>query len=131
MNGQPQGQVLSRDASRELDALIAEKVMDWTWRTYWRPEEARALFPPPCEGSYAMGDAYPEYSTDIAAAWLVVEKLESGGYCVHVENFPPSTPAAYRWRAHVETAELSIGYGDADSAPLAICRAALAAMEAV
>lgn len=56
----------------DLDALIAEKVMGWTCDTSFRP----ARFFPPGETILANG-AYspPEYSTDIAAAWLVVEKI--------------------------------------------------------
>jgi len=42
------------EAGRELDALVAEKVMGWEY-------EARSLFRP---------------SQDIAAAWEVVEKLK-------------------------------------------------------
>lgn len=60
---------------RELDALIAEKIMGWTknitldfYPTYYpsRPAQMNIL-----------GHIIPSYSTDIAAAWKVVEKLQS------------------------------------------------------
>ena len=59
-------------AGRELDALVAEKVMGWTWdgKTAWSPTGSRLWM--------VRKDPYwwlPYYSTDIAAAWEVVEKL--------------------------------------------------------
>ncbi len=57
--------------SRELDALVAEKVMGGLTNIK------------PC----SLADGPPHYSTDIAAAWEVVEKIQSSefslssGYC--------------------------------------------------
>lgn len=77
---------------RELDARIAEKLMGWT-------EIKKSPL------GYAMGDEYsgispneqaspytgfkprmniPRYSTEIAAAWLVIEMLTSRGWDVIV-----------------------------------------------
>ncbi len=57
---------------RELDALVAEKVMDMD-------SELLAV----CRSYVSLESAYaqacnplPRYSTDIAAAWLIVEKLD-------------------------------------------------------
>lgn len=105
-------------AGRELDALVAEEVMGF--------HEVMT------EYYVASADDAPEldvrvipcFSTDIAAAWLVVKKLtgntgsdydleltiasSKGGWCT--ASFLPETK----------------GWGE--TAPLAICRAALAAV---
>lgn len=108
-------------AGREMDALIAERVMGWAWRSYWAgDEEVIGLFPPPPHSSFSEHDQYPEYSTDIASAWLVVEK-------VHVTHrfLIEDGLGDKRWVVmfgHVVEC--------ADTAALAICRAALQAVEA-
>lgn len=62
------------DAGRELDALVAEKVMGWEVdrsanRLIW-------LFVAP-NGKRGDITICPPYSTDIAAAWQVVERMNS------------------------------------------------------
>ena len=125
------GQELS--AGRELDALVAEFVMgDVEWdvviegcsraglRCATR-EEAEAQKPKLAErylvGPVTLHGDVPEYSTDIAAAWLVVEELGPK----HMITLRRTTGG---WWAH-------IGLVDewAETAPLAICRAALTAVE--
>lgn len=86
---------------RELDALVAEKVMgDVEWdvviegssraglRCATR-EEAEAQKPQLAEryhvGPVVLHGDVPEYSTDIAAAWLVVEKMRQKGYSVRID----------------------------------------------
>lgn len=68
---------------RELDALIAEKVMGWQrWEsgvgTRWKrggwSEEANSV------------SEVPAYSTDIAAAWEVVEHFRKNGFDVTVST---------------------------------------------
>lgn len=59
---------------RELDALIAEKVMGWTSVSYYdngRGKEHWGFAPKQLQASV------PRYSTDIAAAWEVVKRLSS------------------------------------------------------
>jgi len=88
---------------RELDALIAEKVMAWS-----RPvkhEGCLMQLPPNSSKGEPYSEA-PNYSTDIAAAWEVVKKLRSMGLVIH-DSF------------------ISV---DPDSAPHAICLAALKVM---
>ncbi len=144
-------------AGRELDALVAEKVMGWQWmrqeaghrygdgtilaenkvRAYlYRPmKKERAEWSEliPDDGKYPRGknNFIDNYSTDIAVAWQVVEHLLGA----HEHN----------------TFELEYGFGDdqdwcasfgcsesddkdgvvtielADTGPLAICLAALKA----
>lgn len=53
--------VLAEPPGKRLDSWIAEKVMGWSWGI--------------------IGDLIPAYSTDIAAAWEVVEKMFEYGGC--------------------------------------------------
>jgi hypothetical protein len=87
-------EILNMPAGREMDVTVGYHVMD--------------LVAPP--------EIYPEYSTDIAAAWGVVEgqeefyfEFKNGKYFAMIaDNFETSN--------------------EADAAPLAICRAALLAV---
>lgn len=122
------------EAGRELDALVAEKVMGWRWISY--NNNGFILVPPDqhsrMKPEYVFQDkagsrehaGLPRYSTDIAAAWEVVEKLhEIPGYEI------------------IDIRLCSIGYAilapmgnhmksvsTAETAPLAICLAALKAV---
>lgn len=94
------------EAASKIDALIAEKVMNL----------------PPC--SVTPGDGHrcvgnpPAYSTDIAAAWEVAEKARA----IKLENREPD--GLKGWRCSYNG---FLGVGD--TAPLAICQAALKATE--
>jgi hypothetical protein len=86
---------------RELDALVAEKVMGFTWQSVpWLNQEQKCLAPPfkPLnEENTTVGDhiykQVPHYSTDIAAAWEVLltrfsfhfRDYEDGGGSVGVD----------------------------------------------
>lgn len=154
---------------REMDQLIAEKVMGWGWMRAKLPQilpAHRWLAPPeqvgdwghefpadmsePPEGGWWLldtpkrGDHHivPHYSTDISAAFQIVEKMhelidtddewrranlltlscrgKSAGWaaaftCVHESD---------EWFEEPER----FGGAQADTAPLAICRAALKAL---
>ena len=130
-------------AGRELDALIAEKVMGdrlikrGKWRGYW--DCGRGMH-------YSDEDGGPlHYSTDIAAAWRVVEKLHGGINPADVGAYQYLTltcVGAYhdRWAASFDF-NLSHDWYDADVLPmcpfaardatpmLAICLAALKACD--
>jgi hypothetical protein len=133
---QPQGLVLSRDAGRALDALVAEKVMGWTALHRRDGGSAEYLGTVP-DNSFVgastakriPGKTYcvPEYSTDIAAAWLVVERMRADGWWPEVKYLVDWDNAA-KWYAacHRPPHQWS---ATAATAPLAICRAALAALE--
>jgi len=103
-------------ASRELDKLIAETVMGWTEVIYHRAPGAM-LHGVPLD---TPGIKYrvPEYSSDIAAAFAVIERVIADG----------GTPQLYfssgKW--WVRLGGLNSAHG-ASSAPLAICHAALLA----
>lgn len=120
-------------AGREMDALVAEKVMGCTWEEW---ETGKALYAPDgkklakrlkidgmaltiCDinGSECVPTRpLPRFSEDIATAWEVVAKL--------------ARPLKVVWTGRVWVCEV---FGEpcsqeADTAPLAICRAALKVM---
>ena len=109
-------------AGRELDALVAEKVMEWEWRGLshgWYHGEGRL---------FLDEDELPHYSTQIADAWLVVEKLVGDGFYVDI--------GVQEDRAQVQLETLTdrswtirVGSTEAPTAPLAICLAALKVVE--
>ena len=113
--------ILAMPAGPDLDALVAAKVMGWARKgPYLVPLEltARLL------EAHQVPDV-PCYSTDITAAWRVVEKMKDDGD-VFIEW----------WRDGEWTvARKPLGFrgeGDvisAPTAPLAICRSALLAVE--
>ena len=117
------------EPGRKLDALVAEKVMGWTWKDYTAGgEPARGLFPPPPSGSFRDHDQYGYYSDDIAAAWELVEELEARGFVVRYQTMGPKRIGR---RVTIERPEESgaiYGTAEAPEAAHAIC---LASLEAV
>ena len=122
------------NAGKELDALVAEKVMGGIW------DEGRcricgwSLVPdgeagcwkdncsmrPPPERS---ADEPAPYSTDIAAAWRIVEKM-AATHALSID-YDPVYPD--EWTCWMQGAGDSVS-PSAESAPLAICLAALQAV---
>ena len=127
-------------AGRELDALVAKVVFDLTvrWLSVPRhphehgagvPIQPQSCDPPPgLTGAWAaMYWVIPRYSTDIAAAWEVVEKLVALGFVtVHLSQ-GIKEPGWYASFFGDPATDGKGGYARADTAPLAICRAALKA----
>lgn len=111
---------------REMDQLVAEKVTGWQIGSHnglsnLSPEGSRW-----CRERNPM-EGIPYYSTDIAAAWEVVEKLHLSGFTVYSGLVGPLEPHAI--------AKI-IGRGrecevKAETAPHAICLAALRAINAL
>jgi hypothetical protein len=107
------------EAGQALDQLVAEKVMGWTlkkigdhrvWgQTGWAPA-----------GNYTTGEKVFAPSTDIAAAWEVVERLNKLHIDVDVHSNASGKKSVVAW-GQVE----SVNSGHVLSVPLAICRAAL------
>jgi hypothetical protein len=120
-------EILNTPAGRELDALVAEKVMelkvDYEFSDVLEPRV------PFLVDKYDEWGYLPNYSTDIAAAWEVVEFLRRKFWSTNIVCWDYSV----KW---VVTCEYRTGHGepkktlyaDADTAPLAICRAALLAV---
>lgn len=135
---------------RELDALIAEKVMGYTKKlvpAYSLPniDIPEARFPRQDSWLYINAGGYPDYfeghvndmfsdasrgirqtltsvppySTDISAAWEVVEKLSEQGIFLRLS----SISGAGKWRCYMLGMTPYV-----DTAPHAICLAALRAV---
>lgn len=117
------------EAGRELDALIAEKVMGlqpWPVQEFSERVFRAALVP---QGHDPLPCSCPKYSSDIAAAWDVVERLrdfkhpedEHAGFTVW-QYWKGGYAAGWSWH------EAEYGVELADTAPHAICLAALKAV---
>lgn len=113
-----------RRAGRALDAIVAERVMG--------VKEAPFGVCPTCGygGGYGFKE-FPEYSTDIAAAWEVVEKLSRRNFSMHNDTgcsgCEPTEGVGWMALFHIEGGPMA--YTVADTAPLAICLAALKAVD--
>ena len=126
-----------------LDAQVAERVMGWKYvpasagtlqpinRPYWI-DLWLACFRGP-DSPLRIDDAPPPYSSDIATAWLVVEEFRRGwnghaaaSVILHVteEVGEPDCSCTIYGPDIAKVTEL------AQEMPLAICRAALAVVEA-
>jgi hypothetical protein len=108
-------QIESMPAGREMDALVAQHVMGWrphfrNTAFYVSADHAESLMGRPLA---TVGKWHP--STDIAAAWEVVDQ-QQGGLRFELRRRPDGG----FWCSFGE--EMS---AEAESAPLAICRAAL------
>lgn len=118
----------------KIDAFIAEKVMGHKVMIQTEPYETSSLNLHPGELYIGEGERIPHYSSDIRAAWEVVEKIRS------MKRFGSGLPFKIQQQDNlenglwcVETSELSADYHKrvwvkADTAPLAICLAALKAV---
>ena len=117
--------ILEHPANRCLDALVAEKVMGWRRDTYYiqvgttKSETREGLFGP---AGIRFVDQYPEYTTDIAAAWDVVDKLNLLTNHVLIGCDEDKLWQIFDLK-YGELVQASIL--DAETAPLAICRAGL------
>lgn len=104
------------DELRALDAAVHTHVFGWI-------EAPSGLVYVHQETGKLADLRVPHYSTDIAAAWLVVERMTSQGWWLEIDH------GGVDWKITF------YGLGDdpfpterADTAPEAICRAALEAV---
>lgn len=118
------------NAGRELDSLVAEKVMGWQQPNHLGHADICASWGPSkmctCDGELR----WPPYSTSIAAAWQVVEKLESIGFdfmCgISKRGRPFQNSASFRLGDKEEPSYKNVEVWE--TMPLAICLAALKAV---
>lgn len=136
-------------AGRDLDALIAERVMGWevdrkhkyglySRSTFVRDDKTKVGFPPgtpefcDCRGSSLTPKAdrhrhytsVPHYSTDIAAAWKIFDRFLIVCLLKDAQT-TPSEPFLGQVFDGKQT-----HYARAENPALALCRAALSAIEA-
>lgn len=107
------------EAGSEMDALVAERIMGWKPEGYFHPGEEdqwEGWRDDKGDGGWVSPIGY---STELDCAWDVVEKMRTipmGGFIL--------TEQRDGWTAHWAGVDEF-----APTAPLAICRAALKAME--
>jgi hypothetical protein len=128
------------NAGRELDALIAKKVMDW--EDNWEKPNGRAF--PDMWGTMDFDKNgpirvpnFPCYSDDIASAWEVVEKMRTFSDTLSYA-FVLQDNSEHRgkgeWLARFDQYEATtddlttVEWWSGATAPLAICLAALKAV---
>ena len=106
-------------AGRELDVLIANKVIGREDK-FGELASTRMVMDDTCGRTLTGGykERTPYYSTDIRAAWAIVEKMNSPYIIASTEDGDES------WVHFGNESNVAIG-----KAPLAICLAALLAME--
>jgi hypothetical protein len=104
----------------ELDKRIALEVMGWKYDATIFGGEGGWI--EPVNGWWDTD--VPEYSTEINPAWQVVEHMRELGWSCEMSGFDDW----YVEFAKIEDHLLIIRHRNADTAPEAICLAALAAM---
>jgi len=139
---------------RKIDELIAEHLMGWTWwvlpsSSFWEGKKFLSktgrfnggwCAAEPCidmsVDTSIHGPKLPEYSTDISAAWGIVEKLWKEfniEFTINKDN--PNSDKQYQIIIHATKTWNCDSCGsyhnnkeiiEEDTAPMAICRAALA-----
>ena len=122
------------EAGREMDALVAEKIMGLVpcqndchkiGSPRYLPGLCHAQPDSPDEGGETA-----QYSTSISAAWEVVEKMWDRGYMadVYQSDCEGTWSAEFLPKNDMDSAGVEWGGSMAPTAPLAICRAALKAV---
>ena len=116
-------EILSEPTGKQLDAWVAEAVFGWVCieggpggggEIFWRTPDGKTL---------EECDDLPAYSTDIADAWEVVERLR--GERIYLMRLTNGTDVYGCWFG---SGIHDLVYSElCDTAPLAICRAALLA----
>lgn len=140
-------------AGPELDALVAEKVFGWPVMRSFKPGEfysdARALAKKHsvdrivsfdeasnyCHLWFPFHEHQPPsrmmYSTNAEDAWQVVEAMRAKGYEVDIDDWTELGAWAVRFRVKGGDDSFDGGWrsGAGAALPLAVCLAALAALE--
>jgi len=122
-------EILNLEPGPELNRHMAEKVMGWKeGEDFDCSKEGPLIYYP--SRNHVLGRKWSP-STDIAAAWEVIRKmLENGWGCeIYSPNNPYALEDADKWFVIFAKSEQLDFRAKASSALLAICRAALLAME--
>lgn len=145
-------------AGRELDALVAEKVfgqprecrligvgtaddptrlepINGVWRCRTENEDYWERWSPDGADRVVNDLGVAAYSTDIAAAWEVVEKLKADGWDIHIDSIGFNNDIEGEWRTFFSLDnkggdQVAWVFEDGDTAPHAIALAALKACAA-
>jgi ABA sandwich protein len=118
---------------RALDALVAERIFGWRWmrssvsgrQAIFPMDQHPEWFTAPASRVEGLANDWdcrlPHYSTDMAAAWLVVEKLKKAECRVIIR----ATPNDCGYDCEIEKSKSDWWSIGQESAPIAICQAAL------
>lgn len=111
---------MSHQAGHRTDQIIAERLRVVLIRLAQQqvPEAAMRVAHP---------EAIPKYTTDLTAAWQLVEYLSALGYEFAVMTTPKERALLGRWTCAVTKGSLDVKSA-ATTAPLAISRAMLAVL---
>jgi len=153
--GMNESEIRVMEAGREMDVLVAEKVMGWRYSPGWEchippeqiamPDEmwtdwqhdAGEFWKEPIKEHHVSGIVYngdsskiimPQWSTKIADAWKVVEKMHKGQWMCDLSWRDDVCYGRIVWAVDFVTKDGRCESADDESAPLAICRAALLAV---
>lgn len=111
------------NAGRSLDVLVATRVLGWAHAAV---DGVECLTDADCVYHLRPDQwSIPAFSTDIAAAWQVVEWLREMGHGLVIKAYPANGNYIYTYTAHIPRIDATIPSPDA---PLAICLAALKAV---
>lgn len=122
--------------SRELDALVAKKVMGWRveagrdedrediWRLKSSSGQLVSVSRVSQDSLWDKADV-PPFSTDIAAAWQVVCALAEKGFAIQIASHESQPKAFTVCFSSDEPLPLNTQSGFLDRVPAMICQAAL------
>lgn len=121
------------DAGPALDAAVARRVMGWQredgrppwW--WWHVPATEALS---TRCAHDGTDTTPPYSTDMGAAWLVLEQLRETAHPIVLTDLGPAWALPYLVQVQVQGPPHTVVVRTA-SMPLSICLAALAVLDAL
>lgn len=133
-------------AGRELEILVCEHIFGWTWVTeddeqphqtpfLVSPDRGIGIYYPKVAAQFPdiQPTFLPPYSTSIAAAWEVVEKLKADGWDIHLDSVGFNNDIEGEWRTFFSLDDESGDqcawvHEDGDTAAESICKCALAAV---
>lgn len=120
-------------AGRELDALVAVKVMGWQKAEF----NGSCMVAPPLSDprihwaaewdEYGCPHWMPRYSIDLVAAWEIIENSRDFDLTREDDFYITKHGKNYRYYAEIYT-KSDMGAAHGNTMPLAICRAALKAV---
>lgn len=110
---------------REIDALVADKIMGWREET--DKNRSKMGKPPMTDDEWVdmIDDSMNYFSSDIRAAWKVVEKILDKQKRQGVVNI--CFDHDFGWGALLVMTDEKMEWVHAETAPMAICLAALKA----
>ena len=119
-------EILTMEAGREMDCIIAENVFGWKRGKYF-DDAGQLVWITPSNQFYSAGST-PDYSTDMTAAWQVVEKLSKPHIFINLSKFGDKYVCDIENMEDYSNPEKQFNRWKIDfcnSPALAICRAAL------